>query len=371
VMGLHILVLFSLIFHYVVSSNISTSTSTTLVQYIPMHDDLCTNECSDTDPRYWCGNHKEDPAGRVMRCVQYTRYGEICVAECGGRKKYNWCLTNALKLSEGDWWDYCSLVGYTINKDPCVDECGRQGEKYWWCHTSKDDTSAWDYCSPPGLVKPVQYTVRGDQCISECRQHGENYHWCTKSMDYCDEDSCDDDWDYCSLDQLHTRYNYQCREPCSRQGGTNYYWCYQEDGSWEYCSPVPQLGVHISDHVELTRYGVKCRDKCGLKGEDYYWCTKHGGSLSSWWDYCSPSPNITINQGACKDNCSTRGSNYFWCHTDDTWDYCSPLYEGGLSYESVAAKATYSHTVSISTIAIAMVLLTTAQELAIATDNGN
>eukprot|EP00091_Calanus_sinicus_P000710 TRINITY_DN10645_c0_g1_i1.p1 TRINITY_DN10645_c0_g1~~TRINITY_DN10645_c0_g1_i1.p1 ORF type:complete len:204 (+),score=39.89 TRINITY_DN10645_c0_g1_i1:28-612(+) len=161
-----------------------------------------------------------------------------------------------------------------------------------------------------------------------------------KSLDYCDEESCDDDWDYCSLDEHHTRYNYKCKEPCSRKG-TSYYWCNQEGGSWEYCSPSPKLGIHVSDHVELTRYGVKCRDICGLKGEDYYWCTQHGGSVYSWWDYCSPNPNTTINQGQCKDECATRGSSYFWCHTESSWDYCSAAYVPGtgLGYESVTAGA--------------------------------
>merc|ERR1719206_1569629 len=106
-------------------------------------------------------------------------------------------------------------------------------------------------------------------------------------MDYCNEDSCDWDWDYCSLDEDHTRYNYKCTEKCEKKG-TSYYWCNKEGGSWDYCSPSAKLGVHKSDHVELTRYGVKCRDVCGLKGENYYWCTQHGGDYNNWWDYCSP-----------------------------------------------------------------------------------
>ena len=93
----------------VLSSNMSSTLLS--VQYIPLQDDVCTNECSDSDPHYWCGKHRENPAGRVMRCVQYTMYGEIWVAECGGRKKkYNWCLTNAvnsMRVTGGitaSWW---------------------------------------------------------------------------------------------------------------------------------------------------------------------------------------------------------------------------------------------------------------------------
>merc|ERR1712013_594537 len=159
------------------------------------------------------------------RCVQYTRYGEICVAECGGKeKKYNWCLTNSIKIGdgvgEGYWWEYCSLVGYTIKKAECVDECARHGERYWWCHTSQ-----------------------------------------------------------------------------------------------------------------------------------------HGGGVWSWWDYCSPSPNITINQAPCTDSCEKRGSSYYWCHSGVSWDYCSPLYtQGGFSYESVTA-ASNSHS------AINLILIATQASL--------
>ena len=98
-------------------TDVQSGNVTNVAQYVPQHDDLCTNECSETDPRYWCGGYKEDATGRVMRCVQYTKRGQTCVAECGGKKKYNWCLTNHHSLSEGDWWDYCSLVGFTINKE--------------------------------------------------------------------------------------------------------------------------------------------------------------------------------------------------------------------------------------------------------------
>merc|ERR1712013_693870 len=227
------------------------------------------------------------------RCVQYTRYGEICVAECGGKeKKYNWCLTNSIKIGdgvgEGYWWEYCSLVGYTIKKTECVDECARHGERYWWCHT---------------------------------------------------------------------RYNYKCIERCEKKG-TSYYWCNKEGGSWDYCSPSAKLGVHKSDHVELTRYGVKCRDVCGLKGENYYWCTQHGGDYNNWWDYCSPRPTTTINQGTCKDECDKRGSSYYWCSTDTGWDYCSPEYTpGGFQGHETVTSTTLMTALIIGAVFVGAFLL--------------
>ena len=78
------------------------------------------------------------------------------------------------------------------------------GGIYFWCHTSKADPDKWYFFSPSGLVKHVQFTTKGSLCISECRQEEKNYHWCQKSLDYCNDDNCDEDWGYCSLDEEHT-----------------------------------------------------------------------------------------------------------------------------------------------------------------------
>ena len=85
-------------------------------------------------------------------------------------------------------------------------------------------------------------------------------------------------------------------------------------------------------------YGVKCRDKCALKGEDYYWCEVYGRSHYNYWDFCSPDPSTTINQERCRDACEARGKSYYWCHTGSNWDYCSPAFTVGmLGFESVTA----------------------------------
>jgi len=336
--------------------------------YIPKKNDECTNECSSTNPYYWCGNMREDATGQIMRCRQYTRYTGICVDECGGKgKSYDWCLTNAHTLQRYHWWDYCSLLGYTINKEPCTDRCAPRGEKYWWCHTK----SNWDYCSPPGDVAPVQLTIKGDVCKSECGRHGKSYYWCKKSMKYCDTDTCgsdcldgkwckehgvycvgesdceeqcrnyydpcDDDWDYCSLDGQHTRFHQPCDGPCAKKG-KSYYWCDTKGGSWDYCSPTAQFGVHFSEKTQLTIYGVKCRDICGKGSNDYYWCKVYGRSHWNTWDYCSPHRYKTRYGERCKDACNSKGKSYYWCYTDSSWDYCSPDYkEGMVGYESLTA----------------------------------
>lgn len=308
-------------------------------QYIARQGDMCTNQCSKSDPDAWCGVYKEDSDGNLLRCAEFTRYGDVCVDECGSSgatwysKGSNWCLTNIYTLETRKYTENCALPGYTINREPCKDRCDTYSESYYWCHTEK----SWDYCSPPGRVVPVQHTYQGALCLTECAQRGKNYRWCYKSRRYCDEvcdeknncrEDCDSNWDYCSEDENHDRYNYKCKEPCSRKG-SSYYWCDKEvEGGWDYCSPKFRLGVQYSDHVEVTRYGRRCRDKCSLGGEKYYWCKMYGVHRNSYWEYCSPQKR-TIYGERCNDQCAKRGSSYFWCKTDSSWDYCSPEFVPG------------------------------------------
>ena len=319
-------------------SLVKSENVTTTVAPVAKYNDVCTNECSGTDPNYWCGVHKSDSSGKAMRCVQYTVYGRICVGECAQKSEhYYWCLTNDVKMTgrgSDNWWDHCSLEGSTTNKKQCTDSCGKRGEKYFWCHTSTTDTSEWDYCSPKGRVKPIQNTVKGSLCISECAKKSKKYYWCYMSYT-CNSKNCADNWDYCSPDAYHTRYNEKCKRRCSK-GGQSYYWCYKDDENWDYCSPKVKLGADVSEQVELTIYGVKCMRKCGQYGKKYYWCRQQGGSQQDWWDYCSPSSKKTITNDQCKDSCLERGSSYFWCHTSQSWDYCSPasVHGGSRQWES-------------------------------------
>jgi len=290
---------------------------TTTVAPVVKYDDVCTD--GGAAP-------KTDSTGKVMRCTQFTVNGQSCANECAkSSKSYYWCMTNVNALKAADWWDYCSPWGYTTNNAKCTDRCGKHGEDYYWCHTDKNDKSKWDKCSPQGRLKPVQYTYKKSLCISECQKWGEKYFWCKKNMDYCTGggrgESCDDAWDYCSPDPMHTRYNKKCKKRCNNNG-KDYYWCYEEDGNWDYCSPAPKMGVDVKDYVEVTIHGVKCSNACKRSSSGYYWCKQYG--QKDTWDYCSLSPKRTIYNKNCKDRCSRRDEDYFWCNTDDSWDYCSP-----------------------------------------------
>merc|ERR1711892_221066 len=289
---------------------------------------VCSNGCGGSDPSYWCGTNKKDSSGKVVRCVELTVNGEYCVGSCEKKgKTYYWCLTNAIQLQgkgSDEWWDYCSVEGYTTKHERCTDRCGKNGEKYYWCQTDKEDTSKGDYCSPRGRDRPIQYTVKGSLCTSECGKKGEKYYWCYKSKSYCSSRNCDDSWDYCSTSEYKTRYGTKCLDRCGRKG-KDYNWCKIADGSWEYCSASPRMGVDVSDHIELTIHGVKCLGKCNRQGARYYWCNHLGGEQGNdKWDYCSPDPKLTIYREKCTDSCTTRGESYNWCHTTTDWDYFPP-----------------------------------------------
>merc|ERR1711915_479751 len=118
--------------------------------------------------------------------------------------------------------------------------------------------------------------------------------------------------------------------PMSLRRGSGYYWCHTDsEGNWDYCSPDPILGVHVSAEREFTRYGQTCRDKCSEGGKSYGWCQIYGRNIekSQAWEYCSSKgPGTTIYGASCSSKCKKQGTSYFWCQTKDSWDYCSPDY---------------------------------------------
>jgi len=269
--------------------------------------DLCTNECQPGDPLAWCGERRFDQAGRVVRCVQGSKHGLECVDSCTAKNEsYFWCWTNAQNVVS-DYWEKCGTSkgdqSFTVKGVPCQSGCEMKTktvtEDYWWCRDDDQDPSSWDYCSPPGQVRPVQYTRHGHACLGTCAQHGENYWWCSKSRrwagtaagicetkkDICTEGQAEDEWwEYCSPSKHRTRYNEPCREPCASRG-ESYFWCYTAS-SWDYCSPEPDIVQETR-----TRSGLTCNGICDKMSSSYFFCeTKMAtGWTGSWWDYCSKS----------------------------------------------------------------------------------
>ena len=166
----------------------------------------------------------------------------------------------------------------------------------------------------------------------------------------CEDDKvkgnrCDNDWDYCSVNDQHTRYNYQCEGPCTFQKQKfvtmSYYWCKQGD-SWEYCSPKAKPNLHFNDKIELSTTGEICRSKCGKHGKKHHNCLLFGREERSQGGLCSPDNKTTYYGERCMDDCDARGYKFYWCNTETSWDYCSPTFKVGmLGFESVTAAGGY------------------------------
>jgi len=267
------------------------------------HGDPCTNQCQQGNPENWCGERRRGPDGRVMRCVEGSRTGQVCVDSCSAKDEdYFWCWTNAHKWGQpwsklGDhWWNKCGVTDHTVRGKPCVGPCGQQGERYWWCRDDAQSSSSWDYCSPTGEVRPVGYTVRGHACLGECAQHGENYWWCSKSTrwgkakknrkgEWVMKSGTDYWWDYCSPSKTRTRYNIACTSDCVSDG-EKYFWCYTGGSKWDYCSPEPSSTEEIT-----SKGGWTCNGVCSKMASSYDFCEIRGKASffeKSWWDFCTP-----------------------------------------------------------------------------------
>ncbi|KAL6485335.1 hypothetical protein MHYP_G00073800 [Metynnis hypsauchen] len=103
-------------------------------------------------------------------------------------------------------------------------------------------------------------------------------------------------------------FKHHCTTPCLFQEDLKSFWCFSGNTPIQ-CMP---------QYSAITAKGEKCRDdhSCGKYGYDYYWCYKEAGS----WDYCS-SPfwrSIAKTGQSCRPNhaCGTYGESDNWCYTD-------------------------------------------------------
>merc|ERR1712133_70015 len=192
--------------------------------------DECSNQCEEGNPYHWCGKMRQDSFGRVLRCAEGTKIGQAC-----------------------------------------IDSCSSKDESYFWCWTNNHEVGT-------GI----------------CDRHGTDYFWCAKSLRWVEDEnndySSDDDWwEYCSPDNLHTRYGETCRDECASRG-YGYFWCYtgQSGSSWDYCSPQPYSAEEV-----ITKGGSKCAGICDRMSSGYGFCeikeTRRNLILTmvSWWDYCT------------------------------------------------------------------------------------
>ncbi|KAI4897216.1 hypothetical protein NFI96_015294, partial [Prochilodus magdalenae] len=100
-----------------------------------------------------------------------------------------------------------------------------------------------------------------------------------------------------------------CSSPCLYVKAADGYWCYSGQQCVQ-CSPL---------YSAITYKGEKCKadHPCGTYGTDYYWCYKESGS----WDYCSPPlwKSRAKSGDYCRANhaCAKYGKDENWCYTDN------------------------------------------------------
>ena len=179
-----------------------------------------------------------------------STWQEDCVNECtfGGNTNYMWCYIDVWQ----DWtltglhWDYCSPVkDVTYHGKACRPDhsCDYHGKSYAWCW--EEEEGSWGYCSLTDTKRHCENCFFGLDhlgyfCTSDCTTspnglgfQGEDlpYSWC---LNY-------NSWGYCTYKINKDVRGNRCRSDhlCDKHG-YSYYWCYNDIGGWDYCSP--QLG---------------------------------------------------------------------------------------------------------------------------------
>lgn len=168
---------------------------------------------------------------------------------------------------------------------------------------------------------PAKYfsSTYNEPCMDRCDKHGYSYYWCTtqKGWDYCSPAA---DVDYQGGPCLPGYYEYN---ECLLGGGT----------SWNMCARVEPKSLRY-----YTRYSKECIDDCQYyQRGDYFWCHTEDN-----WEYCSPLTDYTYRGQPCRlgDNCRFVGKSYSWCYTsfNNDWDYCGQVSSGECSYASESRR---------------------------------
>ncbi|KAJ8251432.1 hypothetical protein GJAV_G00221290 [Gymnothorax javanicus] len=201
----------------------------------------------------------------------------------------------------------------------CAEDCKLHGSEYKCKVIISDGTEKLHYCSP---MMNVDY--QGNECIGCCETQDNGYYRCKTGSG----------WGYCGdviEDSRHytSKYGTECYDSCEQRQNTDYFWCHRKEG-WDYCSP--------RNNVDYK--GNTCKEDypCDNYGEEYKWCFLGNESRG----YCARvEPKAMIHQTYalkdCIDECQYYESGeYFWCHTNDDWDYCSPLKD--VTYKDVPCR---------------------------------
>lgn len=149
------------------------------------------------------------------------------------------------------------------------------------------------------------YTYRDEYCASICTSK----HYIYYDYYYCYKEN--GGWDYCSP-KGKTIYGEACMSSCILDTYYYYYWCYKSRNweDWDYCAPVRSSS---SVARQYSTYGYECMDECGFHGEKYSYCNKKAGG----WDYCSI--NTDCSSQAASSIVRSKTSCYGKLHHQYHW----------------------------------------------------
>uniref|UniRef100_A0A8C1UTK5 Uncharacterized protein n=1 Tax=Cyprinus carpio TaxID=7962 RepID=A0A8C1UTK5_CYPCA len=199
------------------------------------------------------------------------------------------------QVSEGSESIECRLVPEkSVDGKTSADgsPCSGFGNNGYQCTCVTQESKSKSCCSTPCLY---QEQLKGYRCYS-----GKTQIACSPQY------------------SLITAKGNRCRDdhPCATYG-KDYYWCFINDKSWEYCSP-PLWGSRAKD-------GKYCRSNyaCAKYDKNDTWCYTDDKN----WNSCCTSDDYfsAVNDKTCKPDhpCGYHGKAYLWCNTTDgSWNYC-------------------------------------------------
>ncbi|MCI4395091.1 hypothetical protein PGIGA_G00176400 [Pangasianodon gigas] len=161
----------------------------------------------------------------------------------------------------------------------------------------------------------------GIPCDEDCDTHGKSYFWCYTKKG----------WDYCSTKENTDYKGEPCREDhlCGKYG-KSYNWCYTKGDNWGYCGLLRNTEEPKTVLYKSVTYMSECWDEClYIEKKDYFRCHTDEG-----WDYCSPLPDVTYKNEPCRLDhyCGTHGSSHAWCFTNSGSDNCGLISPGECQY---------------------------------------
>lgn len=180
--------------------------------------------------------------------ISFTDNGEPCINNCKDNKCFTGSDCIAKTCTPGEETAPVYHTSMTQGKPNCLSRCGKYGYKYDWCYISNEKD--WDYCNSD--VKIVwtngqQYTLNFEPCADECKMDANKEYMCSNYKGYsykCNPKR----YPYV---QARTMYGEKCVSDCWKYGnGDHHFWCYDGHSGQHYCA-LPAKMPSLSEFIKV------------------------------------------------------------------------------------------------------------------------